>query len=1583
MNKIVSNDLFFFDRLDNVIKIKFFKQFRNKQWGIYFGYIQKLLDNEKEIEHITFDFSRCQWMDPLPLLSFIVSVRTFTENNKQSRVSIKVSNEDTSSKSVTKKLLKFLAIEGFLKEFLKITRDVYNDSYIIDEAKIESLNHLDIQLQYNNCSILPCAVINLDEVKTSEVKLENELFEFTNKVKISLLGKDRENVIDEIIYKVKIILDETLQNIKYHAYVRNTNLFAAFYIRYRYGLTNKAIGSEGKSNLEIAIAEEEINCPKLDKAFIESHYYFIEVFIVDSGVGIKETLNPEANNFAFRDEINEVMVHGKRSKKRENENLTEKGGLSLIYTLLSADKDYLCGLSNGQWIGEFVPFTNRQSTYISAATNQIVSKSLYPDVKGLSWIFRLSINSNKILDSEKWLSIANLENKYEVFEDSYSSIPQNEESVLSTIIRDYRFDPNSTFALQLGNLRNEYKVNPNEKYLLVFPMKGLTKTGIWHLLEKALSEIKILPAISERTLIIADIPNDQAIVYLASLANVRILYNNSWKAKVSQIILITRTLNVCFLRKSFTPTNQIFKNSEVLFTFEINYKLGQDFINSKLNDIKEFNPSKSIVDLIKFIRFYDSQIFWNYLFEQKNNRRYFLNNKNILWTEELKKIDGYLNFSETLHDPLLNEIYRISLERCKCLYEGNFCSFEYLDDLTKTIVQRTPSNQSYKLSSKSPSISVGSVYVTNDDPKLAMIKRKKLEGNILIHFFVHKDSPFKNNILSLLYWPDDEVIQRKFKKSDEQYQRIGKTFTIAKYGSKYFTIPRYLKNNEKCFPFYIRSPRDTYKDWQSILIPIVTFGNYSYEGLNDLITVDIKKAVEHSFKYQTELSKFLIADFIYALLGPKVKRNVEAYISDEYPEYRKFMTELVVKDIRRTEFYEEAVELIVYPDHSDTGIIVEYIKRIIIDVNLKSKIIPLKFIKSNNAANSLLISPLTIEHMEDLLKKKSNERQTVLIFDSVLVSGKTRKQIKHTLFGLGVKVIKTLVVLDRSRLPISLPSEKSFRAYWRFDVPTFGIKGPNIITRTLNEIISIKENLVESVGKRIEEWTVAWGETQIYLRRYLNGLDATSINNEGTHHLKKYKYGIEKHPPHKQLGGDENCIEITNSHGLIVYLCEMRIMTGRDDLLLKFLNRSDLSDTIKIEIICTQLLLFPEEFPNETLYKIVETLFLLTYKRSDHDHHTSLSALTLCAQRKGIIEKLFEQIKSQRVERIYKVNLDIQITLAFLSIKYKLKTLEFSHYNQLLIKRKDDSLLTIYKRIHFDIYQDKGKLHSKPLLTLIDNSPYDIKDKLRQALNCIFRLTNIFNSEVRSEYFDTGANINMNKLLDELSFSRQLCEQLLLNKIEPMSDNLMFNKLLFRVKNFLIPQIMNVHDSVFTLVNGTIRGDRPLEKKVRKIINDITTNKSFIDKWKEDALNKGIKRSLENMVPKISFSNVISDFPESYRNFERIFIPYDHYVVLEIKDILFNSLCANSFINNPWNFEIEQSAEMWVHIIYEDDCVKIVFANSINGDEYESIANKISSKIKLERDHLVKKLNCKFKPEFKKINNIAIIEVSLSLPIIF
>ena len=92
-----------------------------------------------------------------------------------------------------------------------------------------------------------------------------------------------------------------------------------------------------------------------------------------------------------------------------------------------------------------------------------------------------------------------------------------------------------------------------------------------------------------------------------------------------------------------------------------------------------------------------------------------------------------------------------------------------------------------------------------------------------------------------------------------------------------------------------------------------------------------------------------------------------------------------------------------------------------------------------------------------LLQQSANLRMLVQKLE--IQSGRTRKEIKHSLFGLGMTDMKTLVLLDRNRLPFSTPNPKTYKSFWRVDFPSIGINNP--INSGVNHINKIKDKLID------------------------------------------------------------------------------------------------------------------------------------------------------------------------------------------------------------------------------------------------------------------------------------------------------------------------------------------------------------------------------------------------------------------------------------------------------------------------------------------------------------------------------------------
>ena len=166
------------------------------------------------------------------------------------------------------------------------------------------------------------------------------------------------------------------------------------------------------------------------------------------------------------------------------------------------------------------------------------------------------------------------------------------------------------------------------------------------------------------------------------------------------------------------------------------------------------------------------------------------------------------------------------------------------------------------------------------------------------------------------------------------------------------------------------------------------------------------------------------------------------------------------------------------------------------------------------------------------------------------------------------------------------------------------------------------------------------------------------------------KFGIFPEPPHEQIGGDKNRIELVNSFGLCIYCAEAHSMTGKDDVALQLIKKSSFHPSIIIELICSQFLLFPNDFSRELKLEMLKQLFQSSLSITESDNHTALATLVLVAQPGNIISSLFKEImRIQNIEDSI-INLDLRIGIEYLINKYDLKSVyEINTYDSILIKK--------------------------------------------------------------------------------------------------------------------------------------------------------------------------------------------------------------------------------------------------------------------------------------------------------------------------
>jgi len=1415
---------------------------------------------------------------------------------------------------LTDKPLKFLATEGFLDQVFKVGDIIYfgdNQIQVLDkDILLAKIIHLDTKLNYTNCTVIKAQIINTSKLFEKKNTAGDWLNEQLSEAKIGLLGKESELIIQDVLYKIKIFLDETLHNISQHAY-NDKNAWASIYVRFRNGTRNKSISVEERIDLQNNIELESKYCPRLNRQFVEENNCFVEIFVLDSGLGVATTYYGKERRLAFRNAIDEIFRLGKRRKSSELKNMTARGGLNLIYDLLQQDRDYICGYSDSEWIGDVVPFSKQNPVlfYDPGKVNSVCAA-------GVCWIARLSMNSGTQLNQEDWKSwVGHLYDNPVFF--GYKDQQYSHEELADFQINDNRFpgDAFSKFSPQ-----PIFDVIRAQQSNVVILLAGqlITKIKVWENIDKTLHHHSPLGNNDSKVLIIGDIPEKEALTYAAALIQARIYENASWKSKITDIILITQKFYVCVLSKIKDENSQ---SPQPSFTFVKDDAIREQYIHAIHYDPALPNPARSIREYINFLKSYDSYLFWFHLRNHSLIKYLFINQK-IKWGEPDVYINGYLNFSLTLTQQIFLQLYKLSLTRCFGLFHNKVAALRNTDDLTTKLCEEFNSNLEINNTTQALTLYLGSVYGSGTNEKNTLINYPKINNDLVANFFIHPGVEEFRPRIALLFWPNaDELKQFIVDANPVPYQRIGKSHTIAPYGWKYFPIPRYEADGKS---FYQRNPRETYNDWQSISNAIISFGNVSYQNFTDLFRVDIKKALEYTFKYKTELAKYLIIEFAYVFNA----RNEDDFARKEYFNFWQMANTI---ESHKLTFYEN-IGLILYPNHLNTSLAINYIQSTFTNINEENQLIPVDFTQSYHESNAYLISPLTLERIKDALNKQAAQgKNNVLFFDCTIVSGKTRKQIYHILEGLGVGTIRTLTILDRSRLPYNLPKKDEIRSFWRMDVPRLANGDYNPINASLQEIATMKTLFTEPAKMRYDQWSKAWGNNVLGIVDAENGIEPSRLPAEAQ---QTKKFGVYNFHPHDQIGGRDNLIDLVNSFGLSIYCAEAHSMTGRNDLSLSMIEEFFLPPSIIIELMASQLLLFPHDFSTDLRLKMLKQLFQASLSIPDSDNHTALAAIVLLRQGGNIITALFKDMFRIHNMQDAVTNMDLRIGMAYLVNKFGLQDLyDINSYDSILIKNQEDNIWQIYKRFHFEIYEGKGKMHSRPILEIFSSEPKTFEQKLHDAIVSFSRLKSIFKNDIKEWFLrSTGKPLThaaiVKKMDDSYKNSLAILESKNADEYVKFSNS---------VKSDLLPFLQNVHSALFTLISS--KNDSVVQRRLSGLITEMI-RRITPERWRDEGISKKISHFSDKVTPVILVSAFTPDFPESYKSHDNLWVVFDRRVQEELENLLYNALYANLPFQDPNNKADVRKAHMWVGVNYEKDKLTINFINSIK-ESFEKVRTDI------------------------------------------
>ena len=1276
---------------DGVLTLVTASDLNERSWAAWFGNLQVGLDKRQwqgqDILTCVIDLRLCRWADPLPLLSLALSLANFEAKGGEVQVILpevypgRVEVRLASSGDVLQqdyqggRLLKFMAREGFLDLLTRVqpvtrldelsqpsqqNRQTWIGSQQMAAKRIPELRELHDPLAFEESTCVPAMLLALGMEQSASVT--KTLGDIDQWVRRTIQTRIHPVVMDKVpawahgglLYRLQILLRETLHNIAEHAYGPDGGL-AGVYVRYREGRLGQAPSTWRAMEPHIK-REDDGNRIALMKAvptyqaFSRTRAGFFEVFILDGGCGLIASLLKNESLRQIRESPNPLhrsmlAVFDGRSTKTNRP--TEKGGLFLLRCLLEPSRDYLRARDADTWWGRELPMPMTQSDSTQAAPFTVNCEAGRHDcvpIHGLAWTARLSWLDR--MDSAALPDVCN-----------WHEITEQDRRPLLAVLRDGASKTNDTSVhvndwRLTGPVWNSQATDQGAKVLLVLPHCDWMKDRIQDRLDESVQNGRLC---QDGTLVVGDIISEEALTYLMAIRRARRLFAANGQLP-ARIILVTRDLRSVVLRL-------------------------QDGLYQEDKDCTEAfvsgEASWSLANYFHALRSHDGRRLWDTIDDGEAGPLAAFRREWVDWHDG-RCLDGYLDFPATLTNPVCRAIYNLTLERLTALFPRRNCRLIPLDNLVESLVirfraQQRPRGRLFAGDAHVGTINVyvGSIRVTGFTE---LDRTLSEERPTVFHFFAHpsgesfRQPSDSSPAYCLLPWlvplrgdPPEECICDN--QPRDWYRRIGRTPGIARGGWKAFGVPRFDNHGQS---IYESTPHETYGAWQDPSRSPMKLGHWSYGGHHDLLTVNLLLAFDTEFDQISLVLGGRLARFVFANLF-RALGITRGHLNDD----GKRLWDTIQKDGFRRLIPQDVGELggiLIFPSHPVTdhvlGRLTSWLENTEKLHTVLTHCVPILPLRRHRGGSGLQLSGLTIERLKSFTTK--DNAPPVTFFDDAMISGHTFQQMKSLLHGLGFHQIYSLSMLDRQRLPSAHhvdrqlePSNQSethtYRnvCYWRLDAPAMGSRAHCPLCKGLGRVKDLAGGIKSPERReRALRWLEIWAERNPATDWGDGGLRPIPLE------LKKpnRKFCIVRDPDNstawKQAGIEGKEIVLTNSAGLVAWVTELHSITARDDLAMRLLdpNSEKLSLEVRIQVCASQLLLFHGEFEHDLAVKLGYQLALSLFDARIHDRNTALAAVTLIACGNKFVTAALERLRASRRSGEGTVVSDRETNLDFLTL---------------------------------------------------------------------------------------------------------------------------------------------------------------------------------------------------------------------------------------------------------------------------------------------------------------------------------------------
>lgn len=1144
----------------NDLVLKFDTNMRDEGWSRRGGRLARAL--EDATGNVIIDLSKVIWGDPLPILWTACSIANkLREPTKEPLIVV-----DLGTPRSDNRFLAFLATQGFVDCLPEnVTIKWMNESYSSKDrpSLVSSLRTLNARLAYNNPDCIGARLLHTSELD-DEGKLSQLIDRFVaeadaKRIRLWLSQNDLQRQV--LLHQLRTLIGETLDNAHEHAYASGG--YVGLYARYRAG---EPESEDEFARWNDALRAEHTNCPTLRGCNCGKQPGWIELFVCDVGLGLAQTLEPRrpqpllsVSRKLFREPIS-------RHKNRQKVQKTITTGLQLIGNILAhnsaahnSDRGDFCRLfSSGEWVGEHVHWPVDMLPMLHVNHRE-------GDVYPTGTAFHFSIEPQP----------AALRQQRAIFPSSFivptaqDLVPVRaalaratmEETSLAHDFYDRReeSEPATPQGNELAARRSAAWVENRRTGTIVVRTPNVVRKSD---LVRQLRLIADFEPWTIKRIVLVDVPTPQAID-IANLLSREVLRFEPWRSS-PEFYVVSQDWAVA----AFDLRTDRMK-------FKSNLRLAQQFLRT-------FPDGFGSGSVATILRARDTDLFWKRVGDAYKDEQ-------VLWPTATDKgessvtVDGYLDLPQ-----VLSTAARRAARRALRRTIASFCCYSVVtsDEPIRSLVESTFDiwDGHYAVEPRGQSVVVvGSATVTSRTLTRYMA-RGDFKAAGAVRLLKHGTAVSDEDVppLTALLWSPPVSGTPTRTRSVGMLERIPNTPFVIRGGERAIPLPRFSapKDGHLGRSLYGDAPDDAYATWQRL--GLLRMGHWTYQGHHDLLTIRLGLALT------------LHGDRIGSWAAEQLR-------SWKAPQGQGFG--------------------VVYPQHTVAEEFVQIIQRA--GFADPDTFFPLQLIR-NLAVSPAIVSPTIRTRLGLLFREHFLEGGTLVLLDDGVVTGTTMTQLRQFVVALwenamrgrrpGPLELKSLAILDRSAIPTDRSMVEAFvrdnARLWRWDVPPLGRESACRLCAVLDRSKSLLGTGNSELDQRLKHWATQWGPVFVGEASGEHGLEPKQL-------------------PHGEV--TRFCIESSDS-GEISHQIRHRVSTSRASVAAEICRSTTrreyplkkvLTGTFKggepfdlqtrIEILCTQILLFLDELPVVERIDRFHTLIDLLWLAPTPSAATALAAMTaLC-----------------------------------------------------------------------------------------------------------------------------------------------------------------------------------------------------------------------------------------------------------------------------------------------------------------------------------------------------------------------------------